>query len=132
MKLLPVIDMTAYVAVMDKLDGEPSKLKEQLGPELTESCKQLAQVLSEAGAVVVKDPRCSAEENKQFIEMMERYYESPVEYKRPQERPSLRYQVWLGLVLWGTKIQIFPPIILSNYQKIKKILYYCSIWIQLI
>ncbi|XP_050284010.1 uncharacterized protein LOC126724005 isoform X2 [Quercus robur] len=93
MKILPVIDMTAYLAVMDKLDGEPSKLKEQLGPELTESCKQLARVLSEAGAVVVKDPRCSAEENEHFIEMMERYYETPVEYKRPQERPSLRYQV---------------------------------------
>ena len=93
MKLFPVIDLTAYLAVMDKLDGDPSKLKEQLGPELTESCKQLAQVLSEAGAVVVKDPRCSAEENEQFIEMMERYFERPVEYKRPQERPSLRYQV---------------------------------------
>ncbi|XP_030965462.1 uncharacterized protein LOC115986499 [Quercus lobata] len=90
---LKVIDLKAYLAVMDKLDGEPSKITEQLGPELTRLCKEVASSLREAGAVVVRDPRCSEEENEKFIEMMERYYESPVEYKRPQERPDFHYQV---------------------------------------
>nr|XP_023892913.1 uncharacterized protein LOC112004906 [Quercus suber]POE60319.1 hypothetical protein CFP56_17380 [Quercus suber] len=90
---LKVIDLKAYLAVMDKLDGEPSKITEELGPELTRLCKEVARSLREAGAVVVRDPRCSEEENEKFIEMMERYYESPVEYKRPQERPDFHYQV---------------------------------------
>uniref|UniRef100_A0A2N9FU37 Non-haem dioxygenase N-terminal domain-containing protein n=1 Tax=Fagus sylvatica TaxID=28930 RepID=A0A2N9FU37_FAGSY len=89
---LKVIDLAAYLAVADKLDCEPSKLTEQLGPELIGLCKEVSRALKEAGAVVVKDPRCSAEENNRFIEMMERYYESPEEYKRPQERPNFHYQ----------------------------------------
>ncbi|KAM4082532.1 hypothetical protein ACJW30_11G181900 [Castanea mollissima] len=90
---LKVIDLKAYLAVMDKLDFEQSKITEQLGPELTRLCKEVASSLREAGAVVVRDPRCSEEENEKFIEMMERHYESPVEYKRPQERPDFHYQV---------------------------------------
>ena len=88
-----MIDLKAYLAVMDKLEGEPSKITEQLGPELTRLCKEVASSLREAGAVVVRDPRCLEEENEKFIEMMERYYESPVEYKLPQERPDFLYQV---------------------------------------
>ncbi|KAI9117987.1 hypothetical protein K1719_011129 [Acacia pycnantha] len=39
------------------------------------------------------DPRCSVQDNDRFIDMMEKYFESPQEFKSRQERPQLHYQV---------------------------------------
>lgn len=41
----------------------------------------------------MKDPRCSTLDNDLFLDMMERYFEKPDEFKRKQERPQLHYQV---------------------------------------
>jgi hypothetical protein len=49
--------------------------------------------LKETGALLVKDPRCSVEDNEQFLDMMERYFERSDEFKRLQERAHLHYQV---------------------------------------
>uniref|UniRef100_A0A2N9GV49 Non-haem dioxygenase N-terminal domain-containing protein n=1 Tax=Fagus sylvatica TaxID=28930 RepID=A0A2N9GV49_FAGSY len=87
---LPVIDLTAYLAVAE---GDPSNLTEKLGPEVSGWCKEVSRVLRETGALLVKDPRCTVEDNDRFIDMMERYFESPAEFKRRQERPGLHYQV---------------------------------------
>ncbi|PON52822.1 Non-heme dioxygenase N-terminal domain containing protein [Parasponia andersonii] len=78
---LPVIDLSEYLAVASE-DG-------QLG----ELCGEVSQSLRETGALLVKDPRCSAEDNDRFIDMMERYFESPLQFKLLQERPHLHYQV---------------------------------------
>ena len=87
---LPVIDLTAYLKVVD---GDPSNLTEKLGPKVSGWCKEVSRVLRETGALLVKDPRCTVEDNDRFIDMMERYFESPAEFKRRQERPGLHYQV---------------------------------------
>ncbi|KAB1224796.1 hypothetical protein CJ030_MR1G028646 [Morella rubra] len=92
---LPVIDLMPYLAVAEELEpyGDRSKLRERLGPELSGLCSEVSRILKETGALLVKDPRCTAEDNDRFIDMMERYFESPVEFKRLQERPHLHYQV---------------------------------------
>ncbi|XP_057991113.1 uncharacterized protein LOC110660319 isoform X2 [Hevea brasiliensis] len=93
---IPVIDLTRYLEIADKLSTDPVKLSRQLGelgPWLGELCKEVSRILRETGALVVKDPRCSADDNDRFIDMMEKYFERPPEFKRLQERPQLHYQV---------------------------------------
>ncbi|EEF49197.1 uncharacterized protein LOC8287550 [Ricinus communis] len=86
---IPVIDLTRYLEIADKLSGEPVKLC----GEVEELCKEVSRILRETGALVVKDPRCSSEDNDRFIDMMEKYFESPLQFKKLQERPHLHYQV---------------------------------------
>ncbi|OIW07966.1 hypothetical protein TanjilG_20067 [Lupinus angustifolius] len=84
---LPVIDLSPYLAIA----GDDSDHK--LSPELTALCGDLSRSLRETGALLVKDPRCSVEDNDRFIDMMEKYFSSPHEFKVLQERPHLHYQV---------------------------------------
>ncbi|KVI00647.1 hypothetical protein Ccrd_021116, partial [Cynara cardunculus var. scolymus] len=74
---IPVIDLTPYV---DGVSGEFC-LDGVLNPELEKT-----------GVLLVKDPRCSAEDDDRFISMMEKYFEMPDEFKRLQARPHLHYQ----------------------------------------
>ncbi|KAG0569278.1 hypothetical protein KC19_6G079500 [Ceratodon purpureus] len=60
---------------------------------LRESCARVAACLRETGALVIRDPRCSMEDNDRFLDMMERYFGQTAELKRQQERPLLHYQV---------------------------------------
>lgn len=77
---LPVIDLAPYLA-----GGESD--------ELTESCREVSRILRDTGALLVKDPRCTVEDNDRFLDMMEKYFERPSEFKLLQERPNLHYQV---------------------------------------
>ncbi|CAL9003878.1 unnamed protein product [Prunus brigantina] len=61
--------------------------------EVKELCGEVSRSLRETGALLVKDPRCSAEDNDRFLDMMERYFDRPPDFKRLQERPQLHYQV---------------------------------------
>lgn len=81
---VPVVDLSKYLA--SDPDGK-------LGEEVAGQCKEVSRILSETGALVVKDPRCSAQDNDRFIGMMEKYFECSDEFKRAQERPLLHYQV---------------------------------------
>ncbi|OWM77208.1 hypothetical protein CDL15_Pgr028845 [Punica granatum] len=90
---IPVIDLAPYLEIAGRLSGGPADLPGQLGSSLSELCGEVSRVLRETGALVVKDPRCSAEDNDRFIDMMEKYFERPEEFKRLQERPNLHYQV---------------------------------------
>lgn len=90
---IPVIDLAPYLEIAGRLSGNPAELYGQLGASLAELCREVSRLLRETGALVVKDPRCSAEDNDRFIDMMEKYFEQPEEFKRLQERPNLHYQV---------------------------------------
>ncbi|KAL9993660.1 putative isopenicillin N synthase [Helianthus debilis subsp. tardiflorus] len=82
---LPVIDLHPYLSATHSGDT--------LTPELKTICSEVSKTLRETGALLVKDPRCSALDNDRFIDMMERYFQQPDELKRLQERPNLHYQV---------------------------------------
>ncbi|KAF5738365.1 hypothetical protein HS088_TW13G01263 [Tripterygium wilfordii] len=87
---LTVIDLSTYLEIAPQLDNNSAG---QLGPELRDLCGEVSRVLRETGALLVKDPRCTVEDNDRFIDMMEEYFERPPEFKRLQERPHLHYQV---------------------------------------
>ncbi|WCJ18974.1 2-oxoglutarate (2OG) and Fe(II)-dependent oxygenase superfamily protein [Euphorbia peplus] len=86
---IPVIDLTRYLEISGELSSDPL----QFGPWLTELCQEVSRILRDTGALVVKDPRCTAHDNDRFIDMMEKYFEKPPDFKRLQERPQLHYQV---------------------------------------
>ncbi|KAG4969124.1 hypothetical protein JHK87_034775 [Glycine soja] len=74
---LPVIDLSP------SLSGEWDPLL----------CAEVSRSLRETGALLVKDPRCTVEDNDRFIDMMERYFSKPRDFKHRHERPHLHYQV---------------------------------------
>ncbi|KAJ0987069.1 hypothetical protein J5N97_005425 [Dioscorea zingiberensis] len=86
---LAIVDLTPYLAIRDQ-GGSPAEAEEE---KLAALCAAVSGSLRETGALLVKDPRCSAEDNDRFIDMMERYFECPDSFKRLQERPHLHYQV---------------------------------------
>ncbi|XP_044491134.1 uncharacterized protein LOC123215127 isoform X2 [Mangifera indica] len=88
---LPVIDLAPYLSVAVEANGDADVMT--VSSELGELCKQVSQILKETGALLVKDPRCTVEDNDRFLDMMEKYFERPKEFKLLQERPDLHYQV---------------------------------------
>ncbi|KAL8162349.1 hypothetical protein V2J09_013838 [Rumex salicifolius] len=80
-----VIDLNSYLNV-ERVSEDPT-------PELKRICYEVSRILSETGALLVRDPRCSAQDNDRFLDMMEKYFEQPPQFKRLQERPQLHYQV---------------------------------------
>lgn len=84
---LPVVDLSRYL----ELSGGESV--SHLETDVLESCREVSRILRETGALLVKDPRCSADDNDRFIDMMETYFQMPDDFKRLQERPNLHYQV---------------------------------------
>lgn len=69
------------------------KLKSESEGQLKELCSEVSRSLRETGALLVKDPRCTAEDNDRFLDMMEHYFDSSSDFKRLHERPHLHYQV---------------------------------------
>lgn len=88
-----MIDFSPYLEFSAKFSSEPVKLEEEFDTRLKSLCSEVSRTLRETGALLVKDPRCSAEDNDRFIDMMEHYFEQPEDFKRRQERPHLHYQV---------------------------------------
>lgn len=82
-----MIDLSPYLGIAGKSAAD------SIDPEYWDLCSEVSRSLRETGALLVKDPRCSAEDNDRFIDMMERYFERPAEFKRLQERSHLHYQV---------------------------------------
>ncbi|GMH18999.1 hypothetical protein Nepgr_020840 [Nepenthes gracilis] len=93
MEHFPVIDLAPYLEVSGNLSNDPDVLSDQLPPELKNLCSEVSRTLRETGALLVRDPRCTVEDNDRFIDMMEKYFEKPMEFKLLQERPHLHYQV---------------------------------------
>ncbi|KAI9197910.1 hypothetical protein LWI28_006528 [Acer negundo] len=59
--------------------------------ELNELCQEVSRILREMGALLVKDLRCTVEDNDRFIDMKEKYFENPPEFKGLQERLNFHY-----------------------------------------
>ncbi|GER51786.1 2-oxoglutarate (2OG) and Fe(II)-dependent oxygenase superfamily protein [Striga asiatica] len=87
---IPVIDLGPYLELSGK---EPNPDEDELDSEMRILCAEVSRTLRETGALLVKDPRCTAQDNDRFLDMMEKYFEMPVDFKRRQERPHLHYQV---------------------------------------
>ncbi|KAL2478469.1 2-oxoglutarate (2OG) and Fe(II)-dependent oxygenase superfamily protein [Forsythia ovata] len=87
---IPVIDLAPYLEFSSKLSDSG---KEGIDPQLKCLCSEVSRTLRETGALLVNDPRCTAQDNDLFIDMMEKYFEMPDDFKRLQERPHLHYQV---------------------------------------
>ncbi|KAL5983287.1 hypothetical protein ACLOJK_017371 [Asimina triloba] len=85
---LPVIDLAPYLEIR-AVDHET----QCLGLDLQSLCSEVSRTLRDTGALLVKDPRCSVEDNDRFLDMMELYFQKSQEFKRLQERPHLHYQV---------------------------------------
>ncbi|CAI9103148.1 OLC1v1001594C1 [Oldenlandia corymbosa var. corymbosa] len=90
---LPVIDLAPYLEISSAGSEPESDFTTRLDPQLKALCQEVSRTLRETGALLVKDPRCSARDNDLFLDMMEKYFEKSLEFKRLQERPHLHYQV---------------------------------------
>jgi isopenicillin N synthase-like dioxygenase len=102
---VPVIDLEPYLkltgrsgcgSVSERDPIEPAcnpNGELEYSPELKSLCEEVAESLKQTGALVVRDPRCPAEVNDMFLDMMETYFQKPDDFKRKQERPHLHYQV---------------------------------------
>lgn len=53
----------------------------------------MADCLHVSSALVVRDPRCTSNDNANFLDLMEKYFEQPDEDKKPDERAEMHYQV---------------------------------------
>ncbi|GER51784.1 2-oxoglutarate (2OG) and Fe(II)-dependent oxygenase superfamily protein [Striga asiatica] len=84
---IPVVDLEPYLEFSGK---QPLSDKDS---QIRTLCAEVSRTLRETGALLVKDPRCTAQDNDLFLDMMERYFEMPNDFKRLQERPHLHYQV---------------------------------------
>eukprot|EP00850_Spirogloea_muscicola_P012987 SM000086S23039 [mRNA] locus=s86:260434:262793:- [translate_table: standard] len=86
MEQLPVFDLADFLA-------GPAGTSPPPGSSVEAQCGALAACLAEAGALVVRDPRASAADNRRFLDIMEAYFGQADAAKRRQARPSLHYQV---------------------------------------
>lgn len=91
---LPVIDLAPYLQLLNAEDAQVSSSSGCSDIDALNSlCSRIANCLKEAGALVVRDPRCSSKDNDRFLDMMETYFGKSDEFKRQQARPDLHYQV---------------------------------------
>ncbi|CAO2815922.1 unnamed protein product [Amaranthus hypochondriacus] len=90
MEDFPVIDLSPYLE-WKRIEDDDGDV--DLEEELRRLCTEVSRTLKETGALLIRDPRCSAQDNDRFLDMMEKYFQQPPELKRLQERPLLHYQV---------------------------------------
>ncbi|GFP94013.1 hypothetical protein PHJA_001545700 [Phtheirospermum japonicum] len=81
---IPVIVLVPYLELYGK---QASPNKENLDPELKSLCDEVSRTLRETG-----DLSKIHGANDRFLDMMERFFEMPDDFKRRQERPQLHYQ----------------------------------------
>lgn len=93
---LPVIDLSRYMEISARSSGGTvfsASDEVENAEELRALCAAVSGSLRDTGALLVKDPRCTAEDNDRFLDMMERYFERSEEFKLRQARPNLHFQV---------------------------------------
>jgi len=65
-------------------------------------CKRVADLLSRMGALTLRDPRVTFEDNQTFLDMVESYFSQSDEVKLKDARPDYAYQV--GATPEGTEL----------------------------
>ncbi|RKP09880.1 hypothetical protein THASP1DRAFT_28339 [Thamnocephalis sphaerospora] len=80
MEDLPVIDLSVY-------------FQDPTSDAAVAECRKAAEALREYGALVVRDPRVTEQDNQCFLDMVEDYFGQPEEQKLKDVRPELGYQV---------------------------------------
>ncbi|KAM3225501.1 hypothetical protein ACQJBY_058323 [Aegilops geniculata] len=85
---LPVVDLAPFLQAAAG-DAAPADAEEALRA----LCATVSASLRDTGALLVKDPRCTAADNDRFLDVVERYFARSDDSKRLQERPHLHYQV---------------------------------------
>ena len=83
---VPVIDLTKYMGQ----DPNSETVKEE--------CRRVVESLHKYGILVVKDPRADQKDNSEYIDLMEKYFQSRGEKLYAGEaledaRPECHYQV---------------------------------------
>ena len=61
---MPVIDLQTYFQ------------EEETSDKVQTLCKQVAQCFHDYGILIIRDPRAQEAENSQYIDLMEKYFES--------------------------------------------------------
>jgi hypothetical protein len=79
--LLPVIDLSVFLS------------RPATDPAAQDACRRAAECLRDTGALIVRDPRVSYEDNGRFLDMMEQYFGQSHEAKLTDVRAALSYQV---------------------------------------
>jgi isopenicillin N synthase-like dioxygenase len=75
----PIIDLANYI--------------NKTGEGWEKDCKLIANLLSEYGILIVKDPRVAESDNNTFVDMIEQYYEQPESVRAADVRKEMYYQV---------------------------------------
>lgn len=88
---LPVFDISPFLASTEHTASAPGGTSPD--PRVRDLCVQVAECLRTAGALVLRDPRCSARDNERFLDMMEKYFGQADHLKQQQARPDYHYQV---------------------------------------
>ena len=83
---VPVIDIEKYMG------------KDENSDEVKSLCKQVAESLHKYGILIIKDPRAKQEDNDEYIDLMEKYFDSrgKILYSGEQledAKPEYHYQV---------------------------------------
>ncbi|XP_062222195.1 uncharacterized protein LOC133921369 [Phragmites australis] len=84
---LPVVDLTPYLGAAGYAAAAAAAEE-----EVRALCATVSATLRDTGALLVKDPCCSAADNERFLDVIERYFARSDDAKRLQERPHLHYQ----------------------------------------
>lgn len=90
---LPVIDLEPYLRHTGRFESSLDHNSPQFHAHIQQLCQDVSNCLRESGALIIKDPRCRAEDNDKFLDIMERFFQMSDDFKRKQERPQLHYQV---------------------------------------
>jgi isopenicillin N synthase-like dioxygenase len=81
---IPVVDVGAWLAREESPETAAASAAE---------CEKVAAALHQYGILCIKDPRVTAEDNDNFLDMLESYFEQPEEDKVKDVRKELSYQV---------------------------------------
>ncbi|VAI48751.1 unnamed protein product [Triticum turgidum subsp. durum] len=88
-----VADNDAAVGEDRSEGGKVTRMSKHAEEALRALCATVSASLRDTGALLVKDPRCTAADNDRFLDVVERYFARSDDSKRLQERPHLHYQV---------------------------------------
>ncbi|KAI8056148.1 hypothetical protein BDF22DRAFT_674076 [Syncephalis plumigaleata] len=77
---LPIIDLNLY-------------FNDKTSASAIAECRKAADALREYGALLVRDPRVTQEDNEHFLDMVEDYFAQPEEQKMKDVRKELSYQI---------------------------------------